>query len=331
MTNIYLTEQGAYLRKHVNRIVYEHDGETLLERPLKDIGMVVIFGNVQVSVQALLALLDNGCDVSMMTMNGHFRGRLVPALGKNSPLRCSQYRLCMDDAYRLETSRRIVAAKIRNSIHMLRTYHYSGSNPLRFGEFDVLRDYAAKASSAESLESLRGIEGQAAKCYYTGFRAALTADVDFPGRMYYPSPDPVNAIMSFGYSFVARELQGLLEANSLDPYMGFYHEISYGRASLSLDILEEYREILVDRLTLTLFNRHILDEDDFEMRDNGGCYLKRDVLRIYIKHYEETVAKENIYYGGAQRSYRYIFREQTAALKKALSEGTYYEPFTIMT
>jgi CRISPR-associated protein Cas1 len=329
MTNIYLMEQGSYLRKRDNRIVCDRDGETLLERPLKDIGMVVIFGAVQVSVQALLALLENGCDVSMMTQNGHFRGRLVPALGKNSILRASQYRLCTDETYRLETSRRIVSAKIANSIAMLRAYHYSGSNPMRFDGFDDLDDIAKKAQSAESLESLRGYEGQAAKRYYEGYRDALTAELQFAGREYYPSPDPVNAIMSFGYSFVARELQGLIEANGLDPYIGFFHDISYGRASLSLDLLEEYRSILVDRLTLTLFNRRILDAGDFEMQEDGGCYLKRDVVRIFIKHYEETVAKEALFSCGKRRSFRYIFREQTEALKKALSEGGRYMPYTV--
>jgi len=330
MANLYLTEQGGCLRKRDRRLVFEKDGETLLERPMKDVDTVVVFGRIQVSVQALLALLEGGCDVSLMTHNGHFRGRLVPALGKNSPLRFGQYTLCSDEAFRLDTARRIVAGKIHNGLSLLRSYHYSGSNPFRFGEFETLRGLERKALDARSLDSLRGYEGTAAKCYYRGFGDVLTCGISFPGRKYYPSTDPVNAIMSFGYSFVARELQGLLEANGLDPYMGFYHEISYGRASLSLDMLEEYRHILVDRLTLKLFNKRILDADDFEVDEkDGGCYLKRDALKIFIKHYEETVNEPSVDYRGEKRSYRHIFREQAAAMRRAVSGKERYEPFRV--
>ena len=330
MTNLYLTEQGTYLHKKHQRIVYEKDGETLLERPIKDIAMVIIFGQIQVSVQALLALLENGCDVAMMTQNGHFRGKLVSALGKNSPLRFKQYRLCNDMDYRLETSRKIVGAKIHNCIALLKKYHYSDSNPLRFNEFDNLKAIEEKVLFAQSLDSLRGFEGQASKCYYKGFSGSLTGDNTFPGRKFYPSTDPVNAIMSFGYSFIAREIQGLLEANGIDPYLGIFHEISYGRASLSYDLIEEYRNFLVDRLTLKLFNKKIIDSDDFDIQEsNGACYLKRDVLKVFIKHYEETVNEEATEYKRTKRAFRYIFREQVAAFKRALTDNSYYEPFMV--
>jgi len=330
MTNLYLTEQGTYLRKRGEVLIYEKEGEGLLERPLKDVGMVVVFGNVQVSVQALLAMLESGCDVSLMTRKGHFRGRVASALGKNSPLRVSQHRLSNDSQYRLNLSRRIVAAKIFNGIRLLKSYHYSGSNPARLTFIDSLEKLEEKACRACSLEELRGCEGAAARRYFEGFRHALTAEVGFPGRRYYPSTDPLNAVLSFGYSFVARELQGLLEAFGLDPYVGFYHVIEYGRASLSIDLLEEYRHCLVDRLTLRLFNKKILNAKDFEKgKEDKGFYLKRDALKVFIKHYEQVVNDPSIPFRGSLCPYRYIFREQAAALRKAISENSEYTPFRI--
>jgi len=327
LTNLYLTEQGSYLRKRGEVLVYGKDGETLLERPLKDVGMVVLFGQVQASVQALLALLENGCDVSLLTRNGHFRGRIAPALGKNSPLRVAQHRLNADSSCRLEISRLIVAAKIHNGMRLLKGYHYSQTNPARFTFIDSLVKLEKKALKAVSLDELRGCEGAAARRYYQGFRNILTSEVQFPGRKFYPSTDPVNAVLSFGYSFVARELQGLLEASGLDPYIGFFHVVEYGRTSLSLDLLEEYRHCLVDRLTLKLFNKKILNAKDFEPGQDGGMYLRRDALKVFIKHYEQTVNDPSIPYNGVLCSYRYIFREQADAFRKAILGNANYTPF----
>jgi len=328
MSNIYLTEQGSYLKKEYDRIICEKDGETLLERPLKDVGTVVIFGNVQVSVQAMLALLEAGCDIALLSQSGHFRGRVVSALGKNITLRYAQYQRYEDAAFRLSFSRAVTAAKIANGARMLTRYHYSASNPVRMESLDDMKSLEEEAKNASSLDSLRGVEGAAANFYFRDFARALTGDIIFPGRKYYPATDPVNAVLSFGYSFVARELQGLIEAEGLDPFLGFLHEISYGRASLPYDILEEFRSYLVDRLTLKLFNKKILEEEDFDLnRQNGAYYLKRESLKIFVKHYEETVNEPNALYGGVRHTWRHVFRNQIAALKKAIADNGQYQPF----
>jgi len=329
MTNLYLTEQGTYLRKHGEAMVYEKDGEVLLERPLKDVGMVVLFGCVQVSVQAMLALLEAGCEVSLLTANGHFRGRIVPALGGNSPLRLAQYVFSRDPERRLGIARRVVAAKVLNGLRLLMDYRASGSNPARFDHAESLEKLSDKSLRAESLEELRGLEGAAARRYFEGFKAALTAEVEFPGRRYYPSTDPVNAVLSFGYSFVARELQGQLEAAGLDPYVGFFHEVEYGRASLSLDLLEEFRHCLVDRLTLRLFNKKILNAKDFEPGPDGGLYLRRETLKVFIKHYEQTVNEPRVHFRGSACSFRHVFREQAAAMRREVAGESAYEPFRV--
>jgi len=330
LTNLYITEQGASLHKRNEMIVCEKDEEEIVSRPLKDVGLVVLFGAVQVSTQALLALLENGSDVSLMTHNGHFRGRLTPALGKNSDLRMKQYQRCSDKDFCLRMGKNIITAKVSNCLKLMKDYHYSASNPIRFDSFKELESLEKRLQEAETMESLRGYEGAAARWYFRGFADALTCGVKFPGRRFHPSTDPVNALLSFGYSFVAREIQGLIEAMGIDPYIGVYHDITYGRASLSLDILEEFRHHLVDRLTLKLFNKRIIETEDFEvLESDGGWYLKRDTLKAFIKHYEETVNAPDQEYQGGKHSYRHIFREQAALLRHAFLDNIDYIPYKV--
>jgi CRISP-associated protein Cas1 len=279
MSFLYVTEQGAYIRKKGPRIQVVKDDELLADRTVKDIGTLVMFGGVHPTTEAMLALLDNGADIAMMTQNGHFKGKMVSAKGKNSLLRVAQYRMFTDESRRLEMARRYVGAKIRNGLDVLLDYHYSSGNPYRLD--DTTRGQIEKI--CESLntpgipaDSLRGYEGAGARCYFQEFAKCLLHGRVFPGRNFHPSTDPVNALLSFGYSFIAREIEAMLEAVGLDPYIGFFHDISYGRASLSLDLMEEFRHPLVDRLVLRLFNKKMVDDDDFEAQgDDGQVYLKK--------------------------------------------------------
>ncbi len=285
---IFTFEQGAYVRKKGGHIEVARDGEVLDDRVISEIRCLVAFGGVQVTADAMLALLDAGCDIAFMTLNGHFKGKVTSAAGKNSLLRSSQYDAFRDEKRRLDMARRYVVAKIRNGMDVLHDYHRSGRSGFVFKERDDMEELCRTALlRCDNLNSLRGYEGAAGRLYFSGFSRCLAHGRKFPGRTFHPSTDPVNALLSFGYSFVARELQAMLEALGLDPYIGFYHDLSYGRASLSLDLMEEFRHPLVDRLTLKLFNKSMLDDDDFETGEKGQVYLKKGSLRIFIRHYEE--------------------------------------------
>ena len=150
----------------------------------------------------------------------------------------------------------------------------------------------------------------------------------FQGRKYFPSPDPINASLSFGYSMLAREIQSLLMSHGFDPYVGLYHKLKYGRASLALDLLEEYRHIVIDRLVLRLFNKNIFDNEDFESKENQGCYLKKENLKRFIEHYENYLNKEKYLYQGHLKNFRDIIRSNIEDFKKSISsDHVEYEPY----
>lgn len=331
MSFIYVTDQGAYIKKKGPHVQVVKDGEILADRALRDTRCLITFGRVQITTDAMLALLERGCDVAFMTKGGHFKGRLSSAHGKNSLLRVAQYETFNDPSRRLDLARRYVAAKIRNGIAVLTDYHYSGSNPFRFQRREALERVAEDAQTKpESLESLRGYEGTGARLYFGEFGRCLLHGRRFPGRVFRPSTDPVNALLSFGYSFVARELQAALDAAGLDPYVGFFHEVGYGRASLSLDLVEEFRHPLIDRLVLKLFNRRLLTDQDFEKRDESGqVYLKKESLKVFIRHYEEWANSVNRTWNDeGEISWRQAMWGQVEKLRRCITGNRDYTPFS---
>lgn len=329
MTNLYITQQGAAVRKLGQALLVEKNGEQLLCKPMKDLQCLVVLGQVQVSTQAMLSLLDQGCQISLLTQNGHFRGSVIPAYGKNVTLRVGQYEHFRETQNRLRLSRSVVHAKVRNGIRLLRDYHYSAHNPVRVENLEEFPALLSRITLADNQPSLRGYEGSAARLYFRSLAACLTGEVRFEGRHYYPAPDPVNALLSLGYSFVQRELQSLLQALGMDPYIGFYHEIEYGRPSLSLDLLEPFRTAVVDRLSLRLFNKRILTAEDFYWdEERKGCYLQQDAFKTYIRHYEQFVGQpEHDWQGRPGMSFRDIFRSQVETLRGEIQGGETYEPY----
>ncbi len=328
--NLYITTQGAYVKKVGNTIVVEKDHEKIVQHPIKNISMLILFGNIQVTIQAMLTLQKHGCDIAMMSKNGHFRGKMSSAYSKNVTFRLAQHKRYSDIPFRLKFAQQIVYSKIENGLNLLKKYHYNPNNPAKFNNLSLFKKNLAAISKTNDLNELRGHEGYAAKQYFKALSECFTVDnISFTGRTYYPSPDPINALLSFGYSFVARELQAILDACGFDPYIGFFHEVHYGRASLSLDLLEEFRHSVVDKLVLKLINKRILTTDDFfKDEKKGGCYLNRESLNIFIHHFEQIADTDNISYGDKTNkiSYRKIFWNQVEKLKKAVLDGTDYHP-----
>lgn len=334
MSFLYVTEQGAHIRKKGSRIQVVKDEEILADRTVKDVNTLVLFGGVHPTTEAMVAILDNGGDVAMMTQDGHFKGKMASARGKNSVLRVSQYQAFTDTKRKNEMACRYVEAKIRNGVDSLLDYHYSTSNPYRLEDKTRMQiENVCEILGKGGLEtaSLLGYEGTGARLYFGEFAKCLLHGRTFPGRKFHPSTDPVNALLSFGYSFVAREIEAILEACGLDPYIGFFHEITYGRASLSLDLMEEFRHPLVDRLVLRLFNRKMLGDDDFEVKDESGqVYLKKESLKIFIKQYEIWCNRKNRTWSTDDKevSWRMAMWKQAEKLRHCIMNNAEYTPFS---
>jgi len=259
-------------------------------------------------------------------MNGRLRGQLTPPKAKNVYLRMGQYDLARSEERCLAIAREIVAAKIENSVAVLRRYR--ANHPEAIGEEALapLDRAAGEAKSGSSIESLRGIEGSAAAAYLGLLADTVPTELRFEGRSRRPPGDPVNSLLSFGYVLVGNELQSLLDAMGFDPYIGFYHQLDYGRPSLALDLLEELRAPLVDRFTAKVLNQGTLTRDDFVSSPQGGVYLGQEAKRTFFAAWEQELASP-FALGEEELSFREVFRRQAGRLARAVQDGEPYEAF----
>lgn len=330
MANLYLTEQGSVLRKTGDRLIVEKDDQVLLDVHCHKIDTVLIFGNIQVTTPAIHELFEHGIELAMLTRRGRLIGQITSPTPKNITLRLAQYDHFRDSSFILSFSKTIVCGKIQNAISLLRRYAYS--HPAY--DFNLIisgleRD-EKQAQEAESPKQLLGIEGTAARRYFEGYGLVLPEEAAFEGRRKRPPPDPVNALLSLGYTMVFNEISSLLDGVGFDPYLGFYHKPDYGRPSLAADLLEEFRAPLIDRLTATLFNQRMLSKEDFAPHPNkGGCFLKKEPMKRYFAEYERFITtpfKDSK--TGSETDFRRCFRNQIQILAKAIQEDQVYLPFS---
>lgn len=325
MPTLYLTEQGAVLRKEGRRLIVEKDGERLLDVPLIKLESVLIYGNVQFSTQTLSTLLGAGIETSFLAMDGRLKGQLVPPKAKNVVLRMAQYDRAHDPAFCLRVAKAIVRRKIENAFGLVRRFNY------RYPDRDFSRAYALADRILTQLErktranTVLGLEGVATAEYFKCLSAMFIADLRFLGRNRRPPQDEVNALLSFGYVLVGNEVSSLLHAMGFDPYIGFLHHIDYGRHSLALDLLEEFRGPVVDRLVLYLANKRILQRRHFERRD-GGVYLTSEGLKIFLKEYERWMTRSN----KDRQCFRDALKHQATVMARAVREGGSYVPYRFL-
>ena len=263
MSTLYLTEQGAVLRQAGERVVVENDGEKLLDVPLFKVDTILIYGMVQVTTQALSMLLEAGVELAFLTMDGRLKGQLTPPKAKNVVLRMNQYRRAIDPEFSLTMAKQVVRGKVENGLAALRRFRYNHPE-IEMKDCDERLQTALQTLERKTTAStVLGVEGIAAVAYFDGLARMCLGELKFKGRNRRPPQDPINALLSLGYVMVGNELSSLLDGMGFDPYIGFLHGIDYGRQSLALDMVEEFRCPVVDRFTLYLANRNMLRADDF--------------------------------------------------------------------
>jgi len=326
MATLYITEQGSMIRKTSDRLVVMKKREVLAEIPCAKLETIFLYGAVQVTTQALAELLDNGIELAFFTLSGRLRGQITPPKAKNVILRMRQYELVSDKQRCLDLAKELVAAKIGNSAGLLRRYRTNHPDSVPLASIQELEHQGGRVASVASLEELRGVEGSAAARYFSALAGLVPGDVGFTGRNRRPPRDPMNALLSFGYVLVGNEIQSLLDGMGFDPYIGFFHQLDYGRPSLALDLLEELRAPLVDRVSLSLLKLRKLTPPDFEQTPEKGCLLKREPLRRYFAVYEEELGRK-ISVEGEDLTFREIFRRQAERLARSLTTEEPYRSF----
>lgn len=317
MAVVYLTTAGSHVRRRGERLEVWQGDEKAADVRLFDLERLVVLGPVQFSTQALNLLLDRGIDVSFLTSRGRLRGSLVSAASRNVYLRLAQFERWKEPSFRLAFSRNVVTAKVTAQLRLVTRYQRNHPERLEADAAERLRELLDKVPAAGEVESLQGLEGAAAAVYYRQFASMLTT-VGFPGRKKHPSTDPANALLSLGYVMVGNELASLLEARGFDPALGFLHGLRYGRQSLALDLVEAFRQPVVDRLTVRLLNLRQLGPDDFEGGERG-LLLKPDSFKTYLAHYEDHLRSESE--GSGSALWRRRLADQVDALREMVMAG----------
>ncbi|MBK6974040.1 MAG: type I-C CRISPR-associated endonuclease Cas1 [Sterolibacteriaceae bacterium] len=299
LNTLYVTTPESYLRRENDTIRVEVEREVKLRVPLHHVGAVVCMGNVGLSTPLIHRLADEGVALVLLDGNGRFKARIEGAVSGNVLLRRAQHDRSMDAAFTLETARACVAGKIRNARQVLlrgarEAKAADDTAAITRGADDLAGSLRALPQSAD-LDTLRGVEGEAARQYFAALNLLVRADARdafrMDGRTRRPPRDRMNALLSFLYSMWMNDCRSALEAAGLDPQVGFLHALRPGRAALALDLMEEFRPF-ADRLALTLINRAQVGAGDFAEREGGAVLLDGDARKTVVVAYQERKQEE---------------------------------------
>lgn len=260
---IYVRTQGARIIKEGRHLLVKKEQTTYHTLFTYKLDQLVIFGSVEISPAALTQLMRHNIDTVFLSANGRYKGRIATPEAKNVFLRKRQYTLLDDPGFNLRIARSLVAGKLANMATVLMRIKRSKNDRTAGYSAEGIQDLMKKLESAENVNSIRGYEGRGTALYFEGFCRGFLIDMGFRHRVRRPPTDPVNAVLSLLYTFLMNRVYAAVRIAGLDPYPGFLHTIDYGRYSLVLDLMEEFRPIIVDTLTLSLFNLKILQHDDF--------------------------------------------------------------------
>lgn len=274
---------------------------------------------------------EHGIELAILTRTGRLIGQITSPVTKNIHLRVEQFRKYEDEAFRLAFSKSIIGAKIKNGLRLVRTFSYNHPEIDLSTETDLLAKSVLKIEDAPDDGALLGIEGNAARTYFAAFAKMILGAFDFSGRKKRPPTDPVNAMLSLSYTMLFNEIASLLDGLGFDPYLGYFHKIGYGRASLTADLSEEFRAPIADRLVLKLINNRVFSDADFHSNPKGGgCYFNRGPLQRYFREYESFIGREFSHPDvGQKATLRSCIRKQAEKMARVIQAGELYQPFIL--
>jgi CRISPR-associated protein Cas1 len=303
MPPLYITEQGAKLHIENRRaVVSVLDRETapgtaaadreLANVPLLHVSEVVLLGNIGLTTPAIKLLLQENIDVVFLTIDGQYCGRLIGPGTPHVALRRKQYRAQSDAAFTQKMAQVCVTAKLEHLRALLQRHNRERNNEVLRGAVELINQQLQRVPRTTTIPSLSGVEGAATAAYFGGLRQLLSADWKFTKRQRRPPPDPINVLLSFGYTLLAHAAEGAVAATGLDVYAGFLHSIDYNRPSLALDVMEEFRP-LIDSVVLWCCNGGQITPEDFTPGTNPDrpVVMSDRARKRFIEAYERRMAE----------------------------------------
>ncbi len=303
LNTLFITRPGSYLHLDHDTVRLEVEGETIAQLPIIHFSSVVCMGDVMVSPAAMMRFAGEGRQLTFLDQFGRFRARVEGPISGNVLLRMAQYETVKDEGKCSDIANRMVTGKIINARNiLLRAGRKSTSEKETkrlYNAVMFLKRSVLKLKHKTSLEVIRGIEGDASKIFFGVFDLMVREDrknFSFGERSRRPPLNRTNALLSFLYALLMHDCIAAIEGVGLDSQVGYLHSIKPGRPSLALDLMEEFRPIVADRLTLTLINRKQIVADDFDERPGGAVYLseegRKKVIIAYQKRKHEEVSHQ---------------------------------------
>lgn len=330
MAILYVQEQGTHVRKRDEQILVTRGSDVLQEVPLNKIEQVVLMGRgVQMSTALLVELMGRGIPVMLTNQRGsrHY-ATLNAGPSRFGALRLQQIARTSDPAWSLERAREMVLAKIANQRTVLQRSGWAAA-AAAIRQIDTT---ARSIAAAGTIDMLRGYEGAAAAAYFGAWRMTLEKSWGFAGRAFYPPPDPLNALLSFGYTLLLHDVLTAVHFVGLDPYLGMFHAIEPGRPSLALDIMEEFRPRIVDQIALDLLSRNQISQSQFERPANrpDAVHLNAAGRALIIDRYEVLMQASAQLPDGQQTPLRRIILLQVQAFTRVVrGEAAQYSGYIL--
>lgn len=333
---LYVNEPGSFVGKRSEHLVVKKDGQEITKVPMHAVRQAVVFGNVQVSTQALQTLIENEIPVMVLTGHGKFIGGFQPPPKKNVHLREAQFKMFSEPESCLALAKEVVRAKLANQrAYLMRNLRGDGDRGSDERAAREMAELLKRLDRAESANAVFGLEGQGAALYFGEFGRFLKTQptghgFDFTSRNRRPPKDPVNALLSFAYAMLTKDCFAAACTVGFDPYKGFFHVNRHGKPSLALDLMEEFRPVIADSVVITLINNEMLTPADFLVWKDA-VQLTESGRRAFFQAYEQRKATEvthPVY--GYKMSYSRMIEVQ-ARMLAAFVRGTTprYTGFTV--
>jgi CRISPR-associated protein Cas1 len=302
LNTLYVTTPESYIAREGENILIKVNDEIRFRMPIHNLEGIVCFGYVGASPSAMHLCCEKGVELSFLTANGKFLARVSGEVSGNVLLRRKQYRWADQEEEKLRLAKRFVEAKIHNSRRVLqRALREHGELALESDVENIIermKNMIERVENADSAEVVRGIEGEAASAYFSKFDNLIVNQKDsfkFDERVRRPPTDYVNALLSFVYTLLAHECSSALETVGLDPQVGYLHTDRSGRKSLALDMMEELRAYLADRMVLTLINKKQISENGFTQFENGAVLMKDETRKEVLVSWQNRKTEEIVH------------------------------------
>lgn len=335
MSFLYIYERAAKIGVKDNCIVVESEKERLKRTlPIEGVENVIIFGDASLSSSCVKHFMERDINLTWLSSRGKFYGRLESTRNVNIHRQRRQFACGEDDKFCLTLGKKIVAAKVKNQITILRRYQRNRAETPVTKVIDAMARLSPLFDRVKSKEELMGIEGIAARNYYQGLSVLVGPEFAFHGRNRQPPRDPFNSLLSFAYTLLMYDVYTAAVNRGLNPYASFLHSIRRGHPALCSDLMEEWRAVLADSLALYVTSKGIIKPGSFDAPNHdGGVYLNSEASKAYIAEYEKKVRGRSHYltYVDYSVSFRRAIEMQCQCLAKAVEEGQpdLYHPVVI--